>query len=420
MQFLATFVVIFLLSQTANCLNCSCVGFRLDDIQDFYLKEGQLAVMDVFRELNIPLTIGVIGNFIGNDLDLIDNITGRLATAGSIEIASHGWNHEDFTNFTLSEQESLLGNSSSKIQSLFGVKPDVFLAPYDAWNADTITALTSLNFHTMSSEVDLDPAPWDLTAPIVHIPAGAATADWKNSDADLTVLPVSHMTTLQAIETQYTRYGFAAVLMHPMEFHDATVVNGTITYGGVNQTQINELRLLLQALLAEGLRPTSIGAVRQAIAPIALTTGVPATTGMPATTGSPAENKKNQTQTTNVPPPQMTTGEFVKPTTGATKPVEKGTTGSAIPATSAAQSTTGMQHAPVTTGVTKTKGQTQTQSTRSTAPTQSSPATSGAEPTKPVINNEETALTAFGTQNVPALSFSIVAILLSRFLQSLF
>jgi len=329
------------------------------------------------------LTIGIIGNFIGTDADLIADIQGRLSvvseTGSQLELASHGWNHESFSNFSEPDQEMLLANSADKIQSLFGKATDVFLAPYNDWNGDTITALANKQFKILSSEVDLDPPPYNMVNPnIWHIPIQASTSKQTNEDQGF--FPASHEETLDQIRSQLSNYGFAAVLLHPMEFHEFTEVNGTVTYGGVNQTQINELRLLLTALKNEGLVATSIGGVKRTISPDPVTTG---TTGIP---------------------PKATTGMPPKATTGETRQ---------NPVTTGRGSTT--QAMPATTGTRIQPSTKPTQATQATHATKSTQSTPGTEQTQAPPNHEEVP-TAAAVGITPAFSFCIAMVLLSRWL----
>lgn len=61
-------------SAVTTIKNCSCVAFRLDDIQDYYVVLHQKAVIDVFKEFDIPLTIGVIGYYFGQDVDIVNYV----------------------------------------------------------------------------------------------------------------------------------------------------------------------------------------------------------------------------------------------------------------------------------------------------------------------------------------------------------
>ena len=52
----------FLTTSFAQDSGCNCVVFRLDDIQDYWLNKIQMEVINTFKEKNIDLTTGVIGN----------------------------------------------------------------------------------------------------------------------------------------------------------------------------------------------------------------------------------------------------------------------------------------------------------------------------------------------------------------------
>jgi hypothetical protein len=66
--------------------SCNCVIFQFNQVQDYYLNRPQTAVMDKFIEKHENLTLGVIGNFIGND----HKVTGKISEGrqkGNFEIA---------------------------------------------------------------------------------------------------------------------------------------------------------------------------------------------------------------------------------------------------------------------------------------------------------------------------------------------
>jgi len=74
--------------------SCQCVAFRLDDIQDYYLNQAQEEIIRTFEKRNESLTIGVIGNFIGDDVVLVAFLKQRIHAEGfTMEVANHGWNH---------------------------------------------------------------------------------------------------------------------------------------------------------------------------------------------------------------------------------------------------------------------------------------------------------------------------------------
>src|SRR3990170_1833599 len=80
--------------------SCRCVAFRLDDIQDYFLNNVQIEIMNTFQKNNKSLTVGIIGNYFGNDTAIVNFLKEKLENnTSSLEIANHGWNHEDFTLF---------------------------------------------------------------------------------------------------------------------------------------------------------------------------------------------------------------------------------------------------------------------------------------------------------------------------------
>jgi len=58
----------------SSITTCNCVAFRLDDVQDYYLRGPQLDVMEVFQQKNADLTIGIIGSVFGTDPLLVNYI----------------------------------------------------------------------------------------------------------------------------------------------------------------------------------------------------------------------------------------------------------------------------------------------------------------------------------------------------------
>ncbi len=55
------------LAATIAVANCNCVEFRLDDVQDYYNRDGQIAAIQLFHDNNETLTIGAIGKALGQD-----------------------------------------------------------------------------------------------------------------------------------------------------------------------------------------------------------------------------------------------------------------------------------------------------------------------------------------------------------------
>jgi peptidoglycan/xylan/chitin deacetylase (PgdA/CDA1 family) len=124
----------------AKIPNCSCVAFRLDDIRDYFLNHVQVEVMEVFDRRNVSLTVGVIGNYFGSDPMIANHVKGR-AGEPLFEVANHGLDHENFAVLGRGEQAELVQRTNEKIFDLLGVRPEVFIAPYNIVNEDTFAAM---------------------------------------------------------------------------------------------------------------------------------------------------------------------------------------------------------------------------------------------------------------------------------------
>ena len=101
-------------------------------------------------------------------------------------------------------------------------KVTVFIPPYNAFNADTVTALKLLGYTHMTSQVELDPPPYPTTGSNFHrfftdisgqtfyrFPEGAATDD----ENLVNVLPysvgITAAQTMVDVQKQVTSYGYS-------------------------------------------------------------------------------------------------------------------------------------------------------------------------------------------------------------------
>jgi peptidoglycan/xylan/chitin deacetylase (PgdA/CDA1 family) len=165
MKLIFSFLFLYIFSQQAQAAvtGCNCVVFRLDDIQDVWLSNTQQKLISTFREQQIPLTIGIIAQDFGTDQALVSYINASLYDSKfQLEIADHGWAHEDFTTFTYASQLKKLQDAIAKIKTVLPVVKTIksFIPPYNAWNNNTLNALTAVGITYMSSQTELDPPPY--------------------------------------------------------------------------------------------------------------------------------------------------------------------------------------------------------------------------------------------------------------------
>jgi peptidoglycan/xylan/chitin deacetylase (PgdA/CDA1 family) len=228
---------------------CNCVAFRLDDIQNYWLHDVQIEVLKTFREYNVPVTIGVIGNdFEGDMANYIQNIT--RSENSNIEIANHGWTHENFAVLDKDQQDQIIKNTNKRIFNVTGILPESFIPPMGEINNSTSEVLQENNFTTFSGLLLTSPPPFPLViSGIHHFPETALTAVY---DAESTLFHgLSHNETLKDIKASQEKFGFSVIALHPQDF---SMIENEIHLNKVNQDQIRELVLLIEEIQKSDLK----------------------------------------------------------------------------------------------------------------------------------------------------------------------
>jgi peptidoglycan/xylan/chitin deacetylase (PgdA/CDA1 family) len=308
----------------------------MDDVQDNYLNYAQKAVINLFKNQQLPLTIGIIANEFGHDNDIVQFVKDSLQVPGfNLEVANHGWNHEEFPTFTLAQQNELLSESLTRtLSDLNGYITSIttFIAPYNEFNDNTITALKSQGFRVIASDIsfyypeDGNTRQYPGTDPLFRdYPAGSSTTDLTDS------YKISAEESFAMIQTQMNAKSFSAIMMHYEEFTKSQ--NGQ-EFAVIDQTQLDDLQRLIDMCKAAQYTFTTLGGLTDC-----LSDNTPATTGAhtPVTTGAltPATTGARTPATTGARTP-ATTGKTVPSTTGKAVP---STTGHANPSTTGSTST---------------------------------------------------------------------------------
>jgi hypothetical protein len=213
--------------------------------------------MQLFKDTSTSLSIGIIGNLFGDSqiVNFVRDIYNSQSDCFKFELASHGWNHEDFPTFNLSNQIQLMQNTQNKVMQIFGTAPKTFFPPYNSLNADTLTACRTVGFKVISSEVPQDPPPYPMSGNFFKWPVNTATGALLQTPEPHWE-PVPYSKVFAEIQDQIRTYGFAAVMMHPFEFVDQNT-------NEVNQTAIGELRTLIQMVKEAGLRTVTFDEVNE-------------------------------------------------------------------------------------------------------------------------------------------------------------
>jgi len=238
-------------------LNCNCVAFRLDDVQDYFLAPAQIEVISLFEKKKEPFTIGVIGGIFGTDSKLVDTIKTGLAADPPIEVASHSWNNKVMTLMSKKEQESLILKTNDKIHSTLGITPSVFIPPENLFNNDTITILKANGFTHISYAVSTHEPPMFKKSTFYEFPIIPRTAQVNYSTGEW--ISISNDVILEKIEQSIFDYGYAVVMMHPYEF--SQYENGYYV-NKVNTTSIQQLDSLIDQVKEANYKILPIGKIQ--------------------------------------------------------------------------------------------------------------------------------------------------------------
>ena len=231
--------------------SCQCVSFRLDDIQDYWLDNVQTKIIDTFHQKNASLTIGIIGNHIGQDFKLVHDVKTKVGkTNPALEIANHGWNHEDFTQFSREQQGAFMKNTNDKISKLFGVVPSVFIPPFDTINSDTMIAFLENNFRYVSADVSQDaPSTFTKNTQVYHVPGTGQISNLTGNDNVWRHYDNQHV--LVKIMSDIHKYGYSMIIIHPPEYALRTQSHYT---NDVDTNQIKNLGLLIDSIKKSGIK----------------------------------------------------------------------------------------------------------------------------------------------------------------------
>jgi len=205
--------------------------------------------LETFREKDVPVTIGIIGEaFEGDVAHYIQNVTG--GENSNLEIANHGWKHENFAVLDKDQQNQLIQNTNQKIFNVTGITPKTFIPPMGEINNSTIEVLQENNFTTFSGLLLTSPPPYPLViSGAHHFPETALTAVYKAETQMFEGLP--HNETLKDIQDSQEKFGFSVITLHPQDF--SMIENGA-HIDKVNQVQINELVLLIDEIQKSDLK----------------------------------------------------------------------------------------------------------------------------------------------------------------------
>ena len=214
---------------------CSCVVFRMDDLQDGFVEDAQLTIMQDFIDRDEFFSVGPIPIIYGPSSDVVSKTLAGY-NAGLFEIFTHGWAHDDFTNKTLAEQTSNMTASQNALGAIFGSPPNAWVPPFNTINSDSLTAMDSNGLEIISAHIGTDTIGPNFVADgtsdfkdglgIYHLPSATSFIEY-----DPTPMRVTASEILDNVDSDIALRGYSIVTLHPQEFvndGDPNVINATL------------------------------------------------------------------------------------------------------------------------------------------------------------------------------------------------
>jgi peptidoglycan/xylan/chitin deacetylase (PgdA/CDA1 family)/3D (Asp-Asp-Asp) domain-containing protein len=252
-----------IINNNRNITPCNCVIFRMDDIQDYWLEQGQLAPMDLFISKNQSLSLGLIMHAIGNDSKIINKVREGYQK-GLFELALHGWDHIDYSQLSEQKQHDSLQNANEKMRYLFGTTSRIFIPPLDPFNNDTLKATGQLGLQILSS-VEYEDNYFDHNnsifvadgktpnnGTIYHVPGTILFKDYVNGS--WVTNPINKI--LNALSANIKKYGYGVVVLHPQDFVKSGIYNEKLI-DILDQNETKELSSLVNLLLSKNIHIVS-------------------------------------------------------------------------------------------------------------------------------------------------------------------
>lgn len=243
--------------------NCNCIAFRLDEVQDSYLMNVQNAIINVFYEMNVSLTIGIISSQFGTSNNTVSLIQEGIENENlCLEIALTGLDQIPLTSSTFDTQKSNLNQAIDGVGSVLDISPTTLLPYNGEFNSDTLTAMQQLGLTHLSSYYTIDLPPFPENNPSVwHFPQGSSTNNLANV---VRYEPVSADNAWIRVLAQLERDGFSVIMLHAQDFSQQVYSGGYYQYtDNVNETMINELKQLISLIQQAGLRITVVGQINE-------------------------------------------------------------------------------------------------------------------------------------------------------------
>jgi len=247
-----------------NQESCHCVIFRIDDVQDHFVRASDMAVLNLFILKHKELTLGIVTNYTGKDHAMVETIKQGIRK-GVFYPVVHGYDHIDYTTLGPFEQWNSLRLANAKMMKLLGNTSDILIPPYNHFNNVTLGALHELGFKILSAGSLPDHEVYHFStkaqsfnsSKIYHLPQ---LAEFPHSRAvELNYFStVSKEDIMRDLFRNLKTVGYGVITLHPQDFAQRDKNQHFFnTNNSVNRTEIEQLSELLDNLDAQNIKITN-------------------------------------------------------------------------------------------------------------------------------------------------------------------
>ena len=201
--------------------------FRFDDYSAISDTEIEGFIIEAFRSINKPFTVGVIPFRETENPDELLSLSGEKADllkeavdSGVVDPALHGYSHKqiidgthsEFVSLPLDQQVEKISIAKTHLENTLDQSITTFIPPWSSYDNNTVTALEQLGFSTLSAG-KAGVAPERST--LLYLPATTGLSDLKNGIS-------------LARESSYDQI-IAVVLFHQYDFIENNADRGVTT-----------------------------------------------------------------------------------------------------------------------------------------------------------------------------------------------
>ena len=196
-------------------IDCNCVAFKIDNIQDFWLNDVQNKLIETFSKNKVPVTISILGKFFGSDPKIVDFLKQEIQNSKNhISVAIRGWELVDHSEYGVEEQSSSIDETNKQLIKKLGIKSTIFSPPFGKFNDNTLNALKQNDISYITATVSTDTA--NFKSRPIHIPETYYLPNLLDDDPFLQGTVVEKMIT--KIKDQQNKFGYALINTQPSDF----------------------------------------------------------------------------------------------------------------------------------------------------------------------------------------------------------